>query len=331
MQSIITQYLEQTKVGRKQSYKNLALFPLLSTYSTGLTYLLLDEALSEGVIEVVEVDKEGSVPELKVINKSSKMVLILDGEELVGAKQNRVVNTTIMIKGNSSTIITVSCVEHGRWSYSSASFRSENRMMSSNLRSRKVQQVNYSVRSSGEFRSDQGAIWDEIAQKAERMHVDSPTGAMASIYEKQMPSIQEYTKQFSLIDGQVGAVFMINGEVTGMDAFGRHETFAKVFNKLLSSYAIDAIDWYDPEKEHKVLKSKVTKFMNASKGASIESHPSVGLGTDLRLESEKVIGFALSLEDQILHLCIFPREDEQRGNGSDSGMVRFSMRRRNRH
>ena len=289
MQSIITQYLEQTKVGRKQSYKNLALFPLLSTYSVGFSYLLLDEALSEGVIEVVEVDKEGSVPELKVINKSFKMILILDGEELVGAKQNRVVNTTIMIKENSSTVIPVSCVEHGRWSYSSASFRSENRMMSSNLRSRKAQQVNYSVRSFGEFRSDQGAIWDEIAQKAERMHVDSPTGAMASIYEKQMPSIQEYTKQFSLIDGQVGAVFMINGEVTGMDAFGRHETFAKVFNKLLSSYAIDAIDWYDPEREHKVLKSKVTKFMNASKGASIESHPSAGLGTDLRLESEKCL------------------------------------------
>ncbi|MBW2022494.1 MAG: hypothetical protein JRI51_06440 [Deltaproteobacteria bacterium] len=65
MQSIITQYLEQTKVGRKQSYKNLALFPLLSTYSAEFSYLLLDEALSEGVLEVVEVDKEGSVPELK--------------------------------------------------------------------------------------------------------------------------------------------------------------------------------------------------------------------------------------------------------------------------
>jgi len=323
MQSIITQYLEQTKVGRKQSYKNLALFPLLSTYSVRFSYLLLDEALSEGVIEVVEVDKEGSVPELKVINKSSKMVLILDGEELVGAKQNRVVNTTIMIKENSSTVIPVSCVEHGRWSYSSASFRSENRMMSSNLRSRKVQQVNYSVRCSGEFRSDQGAIWEEIAQKAERMHVDSPTGAMASIYEKQMPSIQEYTKQFSLIDGQVGAVFMINGKVIGMDGFGKHETFGKVFNKLLSSYAIDAIDWYHPQREHKALKSKVTKFMTEAKSAEIETHPSVGLGTDLRVESDKVIGFALSLEDQILHLCIFPKENGQKGNGSDSGMVRF--------
>ena len=86
MDTAIKNYLEQTKTGRKQIYKNMAVFPLLSTYSANLDYLFLDEALAGGLIEVVEVDKEGSVPELKVINKSPRMVLILDGEELVGAK-----------------------------------------------------------------------------------------------------------------------------------------------------------------------------------------------------------------------------------------------------
>ena len=69
------------KLGRKQFYKSLAIFPLLSTSSLGLDYLLLDEALSEDLIEVEEVDKAGSVPELKVVNKSPTMILILDGEE----------------------------------------------------------------------------------------------------------------------------------------------------------------------------------------------------------------------------------------------------------
>jgi hypothetical protein len=85
MDTVIKNYLELAKVGRKQIYKNMAVFPLLSTYSSNLDYLLLDEALAGGLIEVVEVDKEGSVPELKVINRSPRMVLILDGEELVGA------------------------------------------------------------------------------------------------------------------------------------------------------------------------------------------------------------------------------------------------------
>ena len=39
MDTIIKDYLEQLKVGRKQSYKNLALYPLLSTYNLGLEYL----------------------------------------------------------------------------------------------------------------------------------------------------------------------------------------------------------------------------------------------------------------------------------------------------
>ena len=47
-------------------------------------YLMLDEALSENLIEIVEKDDGDSVPELRVMNKSSKMILILDTEELVG-------------------------------------------------------------------------------------------------------------------------------------------------------------------------------------------------------------------------------------------------------
>ena len=85
-------------------------------YHFDTEYLLLDEALNQNAIEIVEKDADGSVPELRVNNKSNKMVLILDGEELVGAKQNRIVNTTILVQGNTTVIIPVSCAEHGRWS-----------------------------------------------------------------------------------------------------------------------------------------------------------------------------------------------------------------------
>jgi hypothetical protein len=102
MESIIQDYMEQAKIGRKQSSKNLAIFPLLSNDRLDLEYLLLDEALAEGMIEVAEVSEGWSVPELKVFNKSPLMILILDGEELVGAKQNRIINTTILIGGKST-------------------------------------------------------------------------------------------------------------------------------------------------------------------------------------------------------------------------------------
>lgn len=330
MENIIGDFLDQIKVGRKQAHKNLALYPLLSTYAVGLDYLLLDEALGDNLIEVVEVSEGGSVPQLKVVNKSVRMVLILDGEELVGAKQNRIVNTTILVQGNSTLVIPVSCVEHGRWAYSAPRFRSEHRMMSSNLRARKAEQVSYSIRSIGEFRSDQRAIWDGLAEQAARRGAHSPSGAMAAIYEKERPSLEEYVRGFHLIDSQVGAVFMINGKVAGMDAFGRPDTFSKVFKKLVESYALDAIDWYDPYKEQKAYKREVTKFRKAAHAAGSEGQPGVGLGTDFRIESRRVTGFGLVLNEKVLHLSVFARGNGQNRKIRTSRMQRYTQRWRNR-
>ena len=89
---------------------------------------------------------------------------------------------------------------------------------------------------------------------------------------------------------------MINGKGVGLDAFGKPGTFSKIFKKLLESYTLDAIDWHDPDKEHKALKSEVTKFQKAALVAGAEGRPSVGLGTDFRMESRKVTGFALALK-----------------------------------
>jgi len=74
----------------------MGVIPLLTSINGSPKYLTLKEALEKKLLNVKEVDEGGSVPHLKVINKAKVSVLLLDGEELVGAKQNRVVNTTIL-------------------------------------------------------------------------------------------------------------------------------------------------------------------------------------------------------------------------------------------
>jgi hypothetical protein len=330
MQEVIREYLEQAKVGRKQVYKNMAVYPLLSDYSLSLDYILLDEALGSGVIEVTEVNDHGAVPDLKVHNKSPKMVLILDGEELVGAKQNRIVNTTILIAANATVVIPVSCVEQGRWSYNTPRFYSEERIMPSRMRAMKAEQVQNSIRSRGEYQADQSAIWADISERASRRDAKSASMAMARIYEKDLPSIQEYLQNFSLIGYQVGAVFMINGEVVGMDAFGTPETFSKVFRKLVQSYALDAIDWIEGNKADESSTDDVTDFKKGIFSCKMETHDSVGLGTDCRLESDKLMGFALALDDKVLHMSVFARLAGLQGRSQTSRMARYSRRSRNR-
>ena len=332
MQNMINEYIGGLKLGRKQSYQNLTVFALLSDYNADSDYLTLDEALSGNLIDVVEKNEGGSVPELKVVNRSGRMVLILDGEELVGAKQNRIVNTTILIAANTTTVIPVSCVEQGRWSYKSDKFRSEKRMMASKLRARKADQVKFSLKNSGRFRSDQSAIWNQVEKMAMNLDAASPSMAMSEIYRKKAPSIEKYVKHFDLTDSQVGAVFMINGKTAGMDCFGKPATFSKVFEKLVESYALDAIDSLgkDREKTKKGTKSEAGKFIEASAGCRVEAHQSVGLGTDCRLDADHSTGFALAHDKKVLHMSLFAKAAENTQQTPGSRMIRFSHRRRRR-
>ena len=154
--------------------------------------------------------------------------------------------------------------------------------------------------------------------------------AMSEIYEKKKASLANYVSHFRLVEMQVGAVFSINGKVVGLDSFGKPETFAKVFKKLLESYALDAIDWSETEGASKTLRSKVTKFLKTAEAATVETRPSVGLGMDFRLESRNLNGFALAHEDQVLHLSVFVRNNGHREEPYRSRIQRFSNRRRYR-
>jgi hypothetical protein len=94
--------------GPPVTFENLTMIPLALSDAQakpglveGPNYVTLDEALHAKTCEITEVSDHGSVPELRVVNRGLDPVLIVDGEELVGAKQNRVVNLTILVAAQS--------------------------------------------------------------------------------------------------------------------------------------------------------------------------------------------------------------------------------------
>jgi hypothetical protein len=141
MEKAIGEFLSSLQLGEMSTHKNLSVLPVFPGRNGGPVYLTLKEALQQGTLTISEVTDGGSVPELKVINKGDMPVLLLDGEELAGAKQNRVLNTTILLDVNSETTIPVSCTEHGRWSYTSSHFGDSKVIMASNVRREKVRSV----------------------------------------------------------------------------------------------------------------------------------------------------------------------------------------------
>lgn len=73
------------------------------------------QALSAKIVTVTEVGQGGSVNHLLVRNTSPHFVFFTDGDILIGARQNRVLNVSLLLAPHSETVVPVSCVEQGRW------------------------------------------------------------------------------------------------------------------------------------------------------------------------------------------------------------------------
>ena len=146
---ILNSFIENLYTGESIAVNGLRLTPLFIKQESLFPYLELEEALKQNLVEITEVSEQGSVPNLQVTNKSLSDVLILDGEELIGAKQNRVVNTTIVVPAASSVTTPVSCVEQGRWRYNSKSFSTSDSFLYPSLRMQKHVDVTASLRRLG--------------------------------------------------------------------------------------------------------------------------------------------------------------------------------------
>jgi hypothetical protein len=166
--------LADVVVGLDSSFERMSVVPLLSRdVKKSIGYITFEAALASGDLKVTEVSDAGHVPELKVINHGKTPVLLLDGEELVGAKQNRVVNLTILVPAMATVVIPVSCVEAGRWNRRSHRFSSSEMLNTPAPAlckvSRSVGRSPCACRSS----SDQHWIWEDIAAKSSRMSAAS--------------------------------------------------------------------------------------------------------------------------------------------------------------
>jgi hypothetical protein len=327
MKQIIS-FLETAKIARKQVHHNLTVFPLLAPNGIVPDYLTLEQALDQNLIRITELDTEGSVPELKLKNLGKKKVLIIEGEELVGAKQNRIVNSSFFIAGKIEVVIPVSCVEQGRWRYRSERFESGKKMMHASLRREHQEEVKFSLKRGDGYTSNQGRIWNNIADKSARMKVKAPTGAMADVFDSYEDELSAFLEKFHLIEWQIGAVFAINGQVLGAEGFGCHDTFKRFFDKLVKSYALDALDNLKRQKDESVPPDKARRFIKSATKSKGESHPSIGLGTNTTFESRTVSGIALVEENRVLHLSVFKKEKS--GNPSEVGFQRYSHRRTRR-
>lgn len=304
MEGILKKQIEGMKLGEVQVHDHVAVIPLAGGNGAGPDYLTMKEALDGRLLTVTEMTEGGSVPELKVKNKAGKPVLLLDGEELSGAKQNRVLNTTILLREKSETVIPVSCTEHGRWSYQTSRFEESGHIMSASIRGLKNKSVHENLRTAHSYDSDQSAVWEGIARQARENKVSPVTGAMKDVLEAKRQDMDAFLEDFPIVDGQSGLLVLVNGEVVGLDRVSRPEAFRVLHPKLIRSYVMDALT-VKPVKVKELPQEKAEAFLKDVLKCKEQKFVSVGHGHDHRCEGKKIVGSALVYDETVIHMAFF--------------------------
>lgn len=292
--------LPDVRVGEPIRCAGVSVFPLFIEGGGQVEYRLAEEALADQSITVAEVSEGGSVPHLLVDNRGDKRVLFLEGEELIGAKQNRILNTTVLIAAGTKTEIPVSCVERGRWRYRSRHFSSSGSHSPLKLRRTLKSSVTRSVSQQHGHTSDQGAVWDEVASLHAFHNVASGTDAMADAFETHRQQIDSFQEKLQYVDGATGLAIAIGPKVVSIDLFDKPSTCRKVWSRLLSGVVFDALE-AGPVAEV-ASAAEVQKALAAVRDMPWKQSPPAGEGAEYRAQS--AIGdnaSVLLLEGALVH------------------------------
>ena len=145
-------------------------------------------------------------------------------------------------------------------------------------------------------------MWASVADKAAAYQVDSPTLAMADVYEETAPRLNAYAAAFRAEPGQRGAVVAIDGKPVGVELFDSPATFTHYLDRLVSSYALDAMETAGSVS---VTPSEdaARRFVESIATAACDRFPALGEGDDLRLSGEGITGGALAVDGRLVHLA----------------------------
>jgi hypothetical protein len=303
MVQAIKELLQTLEVTQPSEAGGLQVFGLRRKNGQALQYTTLDEALAAGTLHVSEVTEGGNVSTIQVSNKSDALVFLMAGEQLIGAKQNRVLNTSLMVAGRAILPVPVSCVEAARWHSRSRQFASPGNMAHGKLRNFMTGSVGVAYHREGRATSDQAGVWKVVADKLTRMGSASPTQALHQAYEDHRARLAQLLGELPLPAGCCGAAFVLGGTIAGVDLFDQPETLAKLWPKLAGSYAMDALE--QPTLTVPVTPETVRQWLLSTSLSKCEVFKSPGLGDDVRLTAPGIVGAGLVVAEHPVHLELF--------------------------
>lgn len=323
----LTAYLDHPlAVGEPDVAGPLAVFPLFGP-TARLEYQSFADGAAQGV-SIKELADGASVNDLVVHNPTSLPVLLFEGEEVLGAQQNRTFDVSVLVGAHATLRVPVSCVEAGRWDGSrhSEDFAPAPQAAYPSLRRLKNEAVHASVVRGAEARADQGAVWEEVDHKLDALFAAAPTRAMDDGYQARRGELADLTGACSLKPQQTGMLVAIGGEFTVLDCVSQPRVLGSLYRPLVQGYALDALG--APELQPPDLDA-AREFVEAVLAAPILERDGVGLGRDVRLDQVDVTGAGVVSTGELIQLSAFAgRGVSDHASALRAGSIRRPSRRR---
>ena len=285
---------------KPQSHEHMAIIPLKTEPNYKLDILTLKKGFELGLAEVKEC-KQSTVNTLIVKNNSITPLLLIDGEEVIGGDQNRIVNATILIAPKSESPISVSCTEQGRWGYKSE-FKSSIHIADFNTRKAKL-------RAKRSNEPVQHAVWSSIEDLESSINFASPTRAMSESYDAQKTNHEEFLNAFPTVKGQNGVLVIVNGEIKGFELFLNPEIYSHFHERIIKSYLINS------KAENTTFTINVDEarlLIENAKKSTFEDKQSSGLEKAFEFENSEGFGNLYVYEGEILHWSYFEKSGDEK-------------------
>jgi len=280
-------------------YRHLALYPVVRTTSVNIgDYITLDMAQAGNCV-VIKERSNASVPTVLIKNTGKRPIYIMAGEIIIGGKQDRMVSFDIIIPAGKEIEVEVRCVEHGRWHGASAQFSPGGAVGSKK------------VRTALQFKT-QHDVWDEVEKMCEEHDIASSSGTYGALLssgdidDKSKPFLDAMNKGLQR-ENMVGLIMALNGEIVCVDMFMNPDFFARVKEKLLKAYVLDAISTEETD-ARPADKQKILSFFNELNTAQRAELKDYKDNCNFELESDQIIGNeSRDSEGRLQHLNLYTK------------------------
>ena len=300
-------WLKKLSLGEPQGLDPYTIYPVCLTDAAGPDpgLLLTHQAIEAQVLEILEKG-EAEVQELEALNKGESPVVILEGETLVGCKQNRVVARSVILGKGKKIPIPVGCMEQGRWSSASGRFGSGAMRVSPSVRS----STSAEIRAAKKQRVarptvDQTRLWEDVESTLAESSVASGTSDYHALIEERGEEARERSRTFERQPGQVGVLVMAGGTFLGLELAGHPSTWDELADRTLPAFLMDG--GWAPEKTRarKARRRSASAWLSRIQNARITLTPGLGQGEEIDVEDGGLAGSGLWHDDQMVHLAVF--------------------------